>query len=155
PHWTPLGPAPVPNGQTQGRTDPVTGRVTAIAVHPTNPNTVYVGTAQGGVYRSLDGGANWTPLLDGALSLAISAIAIAPSAPATVFVGTGEGNFSLDSYVGVGVYRIDNAETTATLTGPLNLDGLGNNVFSNAAITKILVHPTDPNTIFVSTVFGV
>src|SRR5258708_521506 len=56
PAWVPLGPAPIPNGQTQGRTDPVSGRVTAIVVHPTTPNTVYVGTAQGGVYRSLDGG---------------------------------------------------------------------------------------------------
>jgi len=80
PQWTPLGPAPIPNGQTTPprATDPVSGRVTAIAIHPTNPNTVYVGTAQGGVYRSLDAGAHWTPLLDNALSLAVGAIGIAP-----------------------------------------------------------------------------
>ena len=94
----------------------VSGRVTAIAVHPTDPNKIYVGTAQGGVYRSLDGGMSWTAISDGALSLAIGAVAIAPSNPTTVFVGTGEANFSQDSYSGVGIYRIDDAETTATLS---------------------------------------
>src|SRR5579859_4257560 len=55
--WTELGPAPIPNGQTNGTSVPVSGRVSAIAVHPSNPNIIYVGAAQGGVYRSLDGGA--------------------------------------------------------------------------------------------------
>ncbi len=155
PCWTALGPAPITNGQTQGRTDAVSGRVTAIAIHPTNPNIVYAGTAQGGVYRTLDGGATWVPLLDNALSLAVGAVAIAPSNPTTVFVGTGEGNFSLDSYFGVGVYRIDDAEATATLTGPLNTDTSGNDVFTGVSITRILVDPADANTIFVSTVSGV
>src|SRR5262249_39547156 len=55
-NWESVGPAPIPNGQTTTRSDPVSGRVTAIAVDPTNPDHVYVGAAQGGVYRSLDGG---------------------------------------------------------------------------------------------------
>src|SRR5437016_2998744 len=46
--WMALGPAPIPNGQTTTRSDPVSGRVTAIAVHPANPNVAYLGTAQGG-----------------------------------------------------------------------------------------------------------
>src|SRR2546426_3050819 len=50
--WSTIGPAPIPNGQTTPSTA-VSGRVSAIAVHPTNPNIVYVGAAQGGVYRSL------------------------------------------------------------------------------------------------------
>src|SRR5262249_3577573 len=57
PTWTALGPDPIPNGQVQGGSPvPVSGRVTAIAVDPANENIVYVGTAQGGLYRSLDGG---------------------------------------------------------------------------------------------------
>ena len=84
--WTPLGPAPIPiNANTSN-----SGRTSAIAVHPTNPNIVYVGTAQGGLYRTLDGGTTWTPLMDNALTLAIGAVAISPSDPTTVFVGTGE-----------------------------------------------------------------
>ena len=94
--WTPIGPAPIPNGQTSGISTPVSGRTIAIAIHPTNPNIVYVGTAQGGLYRSTDGGTNWTPLLDNALSLAIGAVAISPSQPDTIYVGTGEPNFSAE-----------------------------------------------------------
>src|SRR5215472_15428459 len=55
--WTPLGPDPIPNGQvpvSPGSPVPASGRVTAIAVDPTNENIVYVGTAQGGLYRSMD-----------------------------------------------------------------------------------------------------
>jgi photosystem II stability/assembly factor-like uncharacterized protein len=153
--WTPVGPSPVPNGQTMTVTAPVSGRITAIAVHPTNSNIVYVGSAQGGVYRSLDGGASWLGIFDNAMSLAIGAITIAPSNPSTVFVGTGEANLSADSFFGVGVYRIDNADTTPTLVGPLNQDSLAADIFSGRSISKILVHPTDANTIFVSTTSGV
>lgn len=152
--WTPIGPAPLPNGQTTTTSTAVSGRVTAIAVHPTNPNIVYVGTAQGGVYRTLDGGTNWTPILDNALSLAVGAIAIAPSQTTTVFVGTGEANLSLDSFFGVGVYVITNAETTPTLTGPLNQDGSTTDVFSGASISSILVDPANANTVFVATSTG-
>jgi hypothetical protein len=158
--WTEIGPAPIPNGQTSPIFDPagefpVSGRVTAIAVHPTNSNILYVGAAQGGVYRSLDGGATWTPLMDGALSLAVGAVAIAPSQPSTIYVGTGEANFSGDSFFGVGVYRIDNADTAPVLVGPLNKNGFGADVMTGRAISQILVHPTDPNTIFVSTATGI
>lgn len=119
--WMPIGPAPIPNGQTQfPPTTAVSGRVTAIAVHPANANIAYVGTAQGGLYRTTDGGTNWTPLMDNALSLAIGSVAISPSQPETIYIGTGEPNFSADSYFGVGVYRIDNASTTANLSGPFN-----------------------------------
>ena len=144
-NWTAIGPDPIPNGQTQVVSTAVSGRVTAIAVHPANPDIVYVGTAQGGLYRSTNGGNAWTPLLDGAESLAIGAVAISPSQPETIYVGTGEPNFSADSYFGVGVYRIDNASTSATVSGPF-----GSANFSGRSIAEILVHPTDPATIFVA-----
>ncbi len=92
--WTPIGPAPIPNGQTELSSLAVSGRVTAIAVHPTHPDTVYVGTAQGGVYRTFDGGSTWTAIFDNAASLAIGAITIDPMNTTTVFIGTGEGNLS-------------------------------------------------------------
>jgi hypothetical protein len=119
--WTEIGPNPIPNGQVvSGAALAVSGRTIAIAVHPTNANIVYVGTANGGLYRTTDGGATWTPLMDSAQSLAIGAIAIAPSSPDTVYVGTGEQSFSADSYYGVGIYRITNASTASPiLSGPL------------------------------------
>jgi len=157
--WTWIGPAPLPNGQTTAVSTAVSGRVTCIAIKPTDPNVVYVGTAQGGLYRTLDGGTTWVQLMDSAQSLAIGALAIAPSQPNTVYVGTGEPNSSCDSFFGVGLYRIDNAESTADLTGPINplvTTGIaGTTAFTGRSISKILVHPTDPATIFVSTASGI
>jgi photosystem II stability/assembly factor-like uncharacterized protein len=150
--WTEIGPNPIPNGQVQsGSQLPVSGRTISIAVHPTDANIVYVGTAQGGLYRTTDGGTTWTPMLDNALSLAIGSVAISPSQPETIYVGTGEPNFSSDSYFGVGIYRIDNASSgSPTITGPL-----GSSSFNGRAVSKIIVHPTDPATIFVSSTSGV
>ena len=147
--WTPIGPAPLPS------TVAFSGRVTAIAVHPSDPAKVYVGTAFGGVYRSLDGGATWKPIMDQALSLAVGALAIDPSNPTRLWVGTGEASLGGDSYYGVGLYRIDTAESDApSLLGPFSLDDSGRDVFTYASVSRILVHPTDPNTLFVATSYG-
>jgi photosystem II stability/assembly factor-like uncharacterized protein len=155
PVWTEIGPAPIPNGQTVTTTTAVSGRVISIAVHPTNPDIVYVGTASGGLYRSTNGGTTWTTMMDSAASLAIGSLAIAPSQPDTLYVGTGEQSFSADSFFGVGLYRITNASTASpTLAGPFNQNGAAANVFTGRSISAIRVHPTDPATIFVSTSSG-
>jgi hypothetical protein len=147
PAWTPVGPTAIPFFSSP----PVSGRVTAIAVHPTNPGKVYVGTANGGLYRSLDGGGSWTPLMDSALSLAIGSVAVDPSDPTRVWVGTGEANGSGDSFDGVGVYRITSAESASpTLEGPFNLDASSNPVLMGQSISKIIIHASNPNTIFVA-----
>lgn len=158
--WTQLGPAPIPNGQTDPNLNPVnevpvSGRVTAIAIDPTDAtaNTLYVGTAQGGLYRTLDGGSTWTPLMDAAQTLAIGALALDPLDHTILFVGTGESNNSGDSFFGVGLYIIRNATTTADLSGPFNSSGSGD-VFTGRAITQILVNPADGNKILVSTGSG-
>ena len=155
--WIPLGPNPIPNGQTLTVSTPVSGRTISIAVHPTNPNIVYAGAAQGGLYRSTDGGTTWTPLMDNALSLAIGAIAIAPSQPDTIYVGTGETGFCGDCFFGVGVYRIDNASTAApVLSGPFNDEAItDNDIFTGRGIGAIAVHPTNPAIIFVASGSGI
>lgn len=155
PTWTEIGPAPIPNGQTVPVTTPVSGRVISIAVHPSNPDIVYVGTASGGLYRSTNGGSSWTAMMENAASLAIGALAIAPSQPDTLYVGTGEPNFSLDSLFGVGLYRITNASTaTPTIAGPFQQNGAAANVFRGRSIAAIRVHPTNPDTVFVATASG-
>lgn len=154
PPWQSIGPAPIPHDGIGGTGVPISGRVTAIAVHPTNPNIVYIGTMEGGVWRSLDGGVTWIPLMDNAQSLAVGAVAIAPSQPSTIFVGTGEGD-PVNGFFGVGVYRIDGADTTnPTLVGPLSSDG-ASDVFTGRSITQILVDPADASTIFVSSTDGI
>jgi hypothetical protein len=158
-YWTAIGPFPIPNGQTTTTATTVSGRVTAIAVHPANANIVYVGLAQGGVWRSLDGGATWTPIFDSATSLAIGALALAPSNPSILYVGTGEANLSADCYFGVGLYRIDDADTAPVMNGPFNptpaTDVIGAKTFTGRSISQILVDPADAATIFVSTGSGI
>ncbi|HVF47387.1 MAG TPA: hypothetical protein VNA17_07465, partial [Pyrinomonadaceae bacterium] len=153
--WRSLGPAPIPNGQTVGRTDPVSGRVTSLAVHPSDPNIIFAGTAQGGLYRTLNAGGTWEPMMDNALSLAIGAVTFAPSDPSIVYVGTGEAGFSLDSFFGVGVYRINDAlSANPVLSEVLNRNAARADVFSGRSIGKVLVHPNDPNLIYVTTISG-
>jgi hypothetical protein len=155
-NWTFLGPAPIPEGQTSTTRVPVSGRTISIAVHPTDPDTVYVGTAQGGLYKSTNAGANWTKLFEFNLeSLAIGAITIDPTDSSIVYVGTGEPNLSADSFAGRGVYIIRNANSPApTLHGPFRLDSSSNDIFTGRAIGRIVVSPVDNNVIFVCTTSG-
>ncbi len=123
-NWTPLGPLAVPNGQTYGGTRIlISGRVTAIAPHPTNGNRIYIGASRGGVWRTDDGGNTWTALGDDQPSLAIGALAIGVDNPQVLYAGTGEGNvqyystvYQLSSapgvYLGVGVLRSTDGGTT-------------------------------------------
>ncbi len=97
--WVQLGPTAIPKVQTYGGARVlVTGRITSIVVDPTNSNTLYVGAAQGGVWKTTDQGKTWRPTSDNEFSLAIGALAIDPKHPQTLYAGTGEGNFAIDSY---------------------------------------------------------
>ncbi|HMJ06792.1 MAG TPA: hypothetical protein VK474_11095, partial [Chthoniobacterales bacterium] len=156
PSWTSLGPAPIPNGQTSDTSVPVSGRTSAIAVHPTDPDTVYVGTAGGGVWKTTNGGNSWTPLFEFQLETeAIGAITIDPTDSNIVYIGTGETALSGDSFAGKGVYIIRNANSaTPTLNGPFRLNGLAVDVFSGRSIGRIVVDPLNNNIIFVSTTSG-
>ena len=106
--WLPLGPAPVANGQTfdpNTRVD-VSGRATVIAVNPFNPDDVWLGTANGGVWHSTTGGAHWAAMSDNEESLAIGAIALAGCNAircSTVYAGTGENAIRRDTYYGAGL----------------------------------------------------
>ena len=79
-HWTALGPAPITNGQVPGSLQ-VSGRIAALAAHPTDANTIYVAAAGGGVWKTTDGGANWTAKTDTQQTLFMGAIAVAPATP--------------------------------------------------------------------------
>jgi hypothetical protein len=108
--FLPVGPSPMLNGLAQGG-PPVAGRTPGLAVSR-HGDIVYAGTANGGVWRSADGGASWRSCMEGfdldptALqtdSLACPAVAIHPDVPERVFVGTGEPFGNLDAYFGVGM----------------------------------------------------
>jgi len=110
----------------------VTGRMTSLAV---DGGTVWAGAADGGVWKSTDAGAHWTPVFDDQANTSIGAVAVNP-ADHSVWVGTGEGNTSSDSYSGVGVYRsadggatwghVGGARLNGKLIGRFAFDGFGN-----------------------------
>ena len=118
--WASIGPTPT----TGGEFSPVTGRITTIAVDPSDitGNTVLIGGAQGGIWRSTDAGTTWAAVGDQNASLAMGSIAFAPSAcsaspgACTVYAGTGEqASVGFDIYYGAGVLKSsDHGQTWAS-----------------------------------------
>ncbi|MHC4498263.1 MAG: WD40/YVTN/BNR-like repeat-containing protein, partial [Planctomycetota bacterium] len=92
--------------------DNIGGRITAIGVHPSSPEVVYAGAADGGILKSTDGGSSWQHVFDATGTLSIGAIAVDPNDANTIWVGTGESNTSGDSYPGDGIYRSTNGGST-------------------------------------------
>jgi uncharacterized protein (TIGR03437 family) len=142
--WKFIGPQPTLSGS--GASQYVTsGRVTAIAVDPRSNDTIYIGGADGGIWKTTDGGTTWTPLTDQQPSLSTGSIAIDPANPDTVYVGTGEQNNNGDAYTGVGILKsIDGGKTWANLPGP----------FVNTHVGALAVHPTDGKTVFAASRIG-
>ena len=114
------------------------GRVTAVASIPGNPNVIYIGSCSGGVFKTVDGGVIWKAIFE-KYPPSIGAIAIAPSNPNLVWVGTGEANPRNNVIDGHGVYLSTDAGASWRLMG---LPDAGQ-------ISRILIDPGDPNTVFV------
>lgn len=158
--WAALGPAPIEAGQTFSNVRaPVSGRVSAIALDPgyngTTNQTVYVGAAQGGVWRSIDNGANWTPLLDNQPSLAVGALAIDPTNPNVIYVGTGEGNRSGDTYYGQGLLKTtDGGATWTQIVGPVSTTAPNLPSFINCSFMTIEIDPSNTQTLYAATNVG-
>jgi len=152
--WSSLGPAPLLSNASGslGEQDygPVSGRVTAIAVDPNDAsgNTVYIGGANGGVWKSTNAAASdaaavaWTPLTDQQATLATGAIAIQPRNPQLILVGTGEANLALDSYYGLGILRSSDGGAHWTLITAA--DG-GNAPFAGLGFSKIVFSTDRPD----------
>src|SRR5437762_2152349 len=92
--WTAQGPAPTRNGQVQNLNpnNEVAGAIHAVVAHPTNPNFLYVGAVNGGVWRTTNATAaspTWTPLTDFEQSLSIGALEMDPSNPLILLAGIG------------------------------------------------------------------
>jgi hypothetical protein len=125
--WTSIGPMPITvpaSGFPFNGSPANSGRVAAVAVDPTNKDIAYLGAAAGGVWKTTDGGASWTPLTDSQASLSTGSIAVDPTAtscsPAPckiIYIGTGESNNSADSYYGAGILKSTDGGTTWTQQG--------------------------------------
>lgn len=92
----------------------ISSRVVTGTYDPVNPNIIYIGPANGGVWKSTDGGINWTPLTDYEESLSMGAIAIDPTNTNIIYAGTGEATYSGASYYGRGLLKSTDGGSTWT-----------------------------------------
>ena len=118
------------------------GRVLAVAGVPGAENTYYFGAVAGGMWKTTDGGLNWKPLWDKfpEASPSVGAIAIAPSDPNVIYVGTGEACIRGNIVMGNGVYKSTDAGKTWKYAGLRDTHSIG----------RMIVHPKDPNTVYVA-----
>ncbi|MEO5928498.1 MAG: hypothetical protein ABIR47_01080 [Candidatus Kapaibacterium sp.] len=88
------------------------GRTKSIAVDPRTPNTLFIGAAAGGAWKTVNGGKVWTTTFDTLSSLAMGAICIDPIDPNIIYAGTGENVASVDVYLGDGIFKSTDAGLT-------------------------------------------
>ncbi|AUP77437.1 VPS10 domain-containing protein [Flavivirga eckloniae] len=116
------------------------GRIADIAIHPENENIWYVGVGSGGVWKTINSGTTWTPIFDEQTSYSIGCITIDPNNSHTIWVGTGENVGGRHVGFGDGIYvSYDDGKTWEN-------KGLK----KSEHISKIIIHPEDPNTIWVA-----
>jgi photosystem II stability/assembly factor-like uncharacterized protein len=125
------------------------GRIDDIAVVESNPSTYYVGTATGGVWKTVNNGTTFDPIFDEQGSTSIGDIAIAPSDPSIVWVGTGEPNNRQSSSWGDGIYRSLDAGKTWQNMGLRDSKHIGRVVIDssnpNIVYAAVLGHLWGPN----------
>ena len=117
----------------------MSGRVTAIDAVESNSNIIYVGTASGGVWKSMNGGITWDPIFDDQKTLSIGSVKINQRNPDEIWVGTGEGNPRNSHNSGRGVFKsIDGGKSWQDM-------GLEN----TRVIHRILINEQNPNEVYV------
>lgn len=118
------------------------GRVVDIAAPANQPDSLLVGFASGGLWRTNNRGGSWTPLFDHESSVTIGAFALADPDGATIYLGTGESNSSRTSYAGTGVFKTTDGGKTWQNVGLTDSHHIG----------RVLVDPRDPQTVTVAAV---
>lgn len=116
----------------------MSGRVTDLAVNPQDPTEFYVAYASGGLWHTANNGTTFTPVMDNAPTQNIGDIAV-DWINDIIWVGTGENNASRSSYAGIGMLRSDDGGATWAHVGLPDSHHIG----------RILLHPEDPNTLWV------
>ncbi len=117
----------------------MSGRIAAIDAVEADPNTIFVGAATGGLWKSANGGQTWESLFDGERVLGIGSVAVFQPNPDIVWVGTGEGNPRNSAGVGAGLYKSLDGGRSWTLLG----------FEDSERIHRIVPHPSDPDVAYV------
>ncbi|MFK7908694.1 MAG: WD40/YVTN/BNR-like repeat-containing protein, partial [Chitinophagales bacterium] len=118
----------------------MSGRVTSIDVDLNNPNTIFIGTASGGVWKSESGGIRWKPIFDDQPLQSIGAVAVDQTSTGIIWAGTGEGNPRNSLNTGKGIYK--------SLDGGKNWKLMG--LEKTKLIHRILIHPTNSDIVYVA-----
>lgn len=118
------------------------GRVSDIAVNPTNPFEYYVATASGGVWKTNNWGNTYKPIFDSQGSYSIGCVTMDPSNPSVIWVGTGENNNQRSVAYGDGVYK--------SMDGGASWKNMG--LKSSEHIGKIIVHPDNSDVVWVAAI---
>jgi photosystem II stability/assembly factor-like uncharacterized protein len=118
------------------------GRIPSIAVHPAEPETIYIGAAAGGIFKTTDNGLTWKSIFDSQPALAIGDVEIAPSNRQVVYAGTGEPNGGGGSvnYEGLGIFKSRDGGITWQKAGLENTGSIG----------RIAIDPNNANRVFVA-----
>jgi photosystem II stability/assembly factor-like uncharacterized protein len=117
------------------------GRIDDIEAVPGKPATIFVATASGGIFKTVNNGITWKPVFDEAgTSLSIGDIAIAPSDPNIVWAGTGEPNNRQSSSWGDGIFKSVDGGETWTHMGLRETHHIG----------RVVIHPTNPDIVYVA-----
>ena len=117
------------------------GRVTTVTGVPSQPRTFYMGVASGGLFRTTDGGATWTPIADGQIPLgSMGSIAVADSNPNVIYVGTGSDGVRSNVSTGRGVYKSTDGGSTWRFAG----------LYAAGQIGAVRIHPTNPDVVWVA-----
>ncbi|MBC5993425.1 WD40/YVTN/BNR-like repeat-containing protein [Pontibacter cellulosilyticus] len=118
----------------------MSGRITDLEVSPKDPTVFYAAYASGGLWKTTNNGQSFEPLFDEQAVMTIGDIAVDWNNNETIWIGTGESNSSRSSYSGVGVYKSTDGGKTWQHMGLDDTHHIG----------KVLIHPTDPNTVWVA-----
>jgi photosystem II stability/assembly factor-like uncharacterized protein len=146
--WFSVGPSPT-DISVHWHMGHVSGRVTAMAVQPDNESIIYLGTATGGVWKTVDGGNSWSPIFDNVGTLAISSVTFDPSDSSyqTIWVGTGESIWWCSSwwcswYFGMGLFFSDDGGASFEAR-----NGSGEATLDLTMVASVAVHPDNPQVV--------
>lgn len=148
--WKEVGPNVIPTNKLYYSSSGV-GRINVVRINPNNDNELWVGAANGGVWKSSNKGSSWKKMgWTDIMSIGVSDIAISPSNPDIIFAATGDknGHFQEDSY-SIGLMKSEDGGENWTVIG------MKSNLNASLLITKILIDPNNPDIVIISTSKGI